>query len=230
MINFGDVLNQHKNMMKNGFLLPIFNLIIRVALALNLVEYFKKSVRMAYRFTKNTKKLSHEDTLEASNIAIDIYQLFKFGVLFSFWALGVDSELSKHIVYYLLASNLFTYFYNQVWGNGYSSRFDRASLNRRFLNTLLAITYYLLCYAYLYQYHFNSMIDWLNSASAQESLYVSISTAFTLTYAGFSPKGNDLTIYMVFLTEILNTFFFLTIIISNSIPAYGKTMNYKNKI
>lgn len=212
-------------MMKNGFLLPIFNLIVRVTLTLNLVEYFKKSVRVAYRFTKNTKYLSQEDILEASNIAIDIYQLFKFGVLIVFWTLSVDSLLAKYIIYYLLFSNVFTYFYNQVWGNGYKSRFDRETLNRKFLNTLLAITYYLLCYAYLYQYHFYTMIEWLNSPSALEAIYISISTAFTLTYAGFSPLGNNLAIYMVFLTEILNTFFFLTIIISNSIPTHGKVNN-----
>lgn len=208
--------------MTNGFLLPIFNIFVKIIFALNLVEYFKKSVRAAYRFTHGTKKLSHADILESSNIAIDIYQLFKFGVLFVLWGLEAESSLAKYAIYYLLLSNVFTYFYYQVWGNGYATRFDRDTLNRKFLNTILAVVYYLLCYAYLYQHHFHLMIEWLNSPSMLESIYLSISTAFTLTYSGFSPKGNDITIYMVFLSEILTTFLFLTIIISNSIPNHVK--------
>lgn len=208
--------------MTNGFLLPIFNVLVRIIFAFNLVEYFKKSVRAAYRFAKSTKELSHADTLEASNIAIDIYQLFKYGVLFVFWSLEIENVWAKYAIFYLLISNVFTYFYYQVWGNGYASRFDREALNRRFLNTILAIAYYLLCYAYLYQYHFYLMIEWLNLPSTLDSIYLSISTAFTLTYSGFAPKGKDITIYMVFLSEILNTFFFLTIIISNSVPNHRK--------
>lgn len=206
--------------MTNGFLLPIFNIFVKIVFAFNLVEYFKKSVRAAYRFTHNNKKLSYTEVLESSNIAIDIYQVFKFGVLFTVWFLESESALAKYVIYYLLFSNVFTYFYYQVWGNGYASRSDRETLNRKFLNTIIAVAYYLLCYAYLYQYHFYSMIEWLNAPSVLESIYLSISTAFTLTYSGFSPKGKDIAIYMVFLSEILTTFFFLTVIISNAIPSH----------
>lgn len=189
--------------------------------AINLVEYFKKAVCIFYRRAYSVKVLDKPKTIEASNIAIDIYQIFKFGILFVLWFIEMESELSKVIIFYLLASNLFTYFYYQVWGSKYESRTDRDTLNRKFLNTIFAIAFYLLAYAYLYQFHYQEMIYWLVNANALEAIYLSISTAFTLTYSGFSPKGDDITIYMVFMSEIINTFFFLTIIISNAVPKHS---------
>lgn len=207
--------------MTNGFLLPLFNLLVHVIHAINLVEYFKKAVCIFYRRAYSVKVLDKPKTIEASNIAIDIYQIFKFGILFVLWFIEMESELSKVIIFYLLASNLFTYFYYQVWGSKYESRTDRETLNRKFLNTIFAIAFYLLAYAYLYQFHYQEMICWLVNANALEAIYLSISTAFTLTYSGFSPKGDDITIYMVFMSEIINTFFFLTIIISNAVPKHS---------
>lgn len=208
--------------MKNGFILPVFDLIVRILFRLNIVEYFKftaqYSVRKYYQLRRQSS--STETIISASNIAIDLYQVFKYSVLAVFWLRSSSSSFSFCVVYYLIASNLFTYFYYHVWGSGYRQRNDRNTLNRKFLNFLLAILFYLLCYAYLYQFHYSDMIQWPDSVvDGPNSLYLSVSNAFTLTYGGFMPLTQE--IRLIFLSELLNTFLFFTVIISNSVPDHS---------
>jgi len=206
-------------MINNGFIYPLVDSIVTLLHYCNLVELFKYISRIATNFECHRcgRNATKEELISAANIAIDIYQLFKFGLLLFFWLCEYSNITSKVIIYYLLANNLFTYFYYHVWGGRYKQRIDRDTLNRKFMNFLLAVSYYLLCYAYMYQFHYSAMLSWPdNVIDFANSLYLSVSTAFTLTYDGFQPLTKE--VRLVFMSEIINTFMFLTIIMSNSIP------------
>lgn len=201
--------------MKNGFIYPFFDALIRCLYYCNLVEFFKFLAKLSAKKDEEKSKI-----IEKCNIAIDIYQIFKWTVLLVLWVCNNSSFFSELVVYYLLFSNLFTYFYYHVWGSKNFQRLDRDTLNRKFLNSLLAISFYLFCYAYLYQFHYSSHILWPNChIDAVNAIYLSIANAFTLSYGGFSPLTQSMRI--VFISEILNTFLFFTVIITNSIPNHA---------
>ena len=205
--------------MKNGFIYPLLNWIVKVFYYLNFVELVKFNARSAlfFYFSKRKKEVSTNDIITVSNIAIDTYQLIKFFLLFYFWCFQFSDGISKMIIYYLLISNLFTYFYYHVWGSNHRQREDKDTLNRKFMNSILAIAFYLLCYGYLYHCHYSQMLSWPdNIIDLANSIYLSVSTAFTLTYGGFQPLTQE--VRMVFMSELINTFLFFTIILSNSIP------------
>ena len=211
----------------NGFIYPLFDSLVRFLCYCNLVEFFKFSAKL-YTGVINKRKeknLTTEEIVRACNIAIDVYQIFKWGVLLALWVCKKDSTFAKNLVYYLLFSNLFTYFYYHIWGSRYNQRVDKDTLNRKFLNSLLAISYYIFCYAYLYQIHYSGMISWpflvVESVNIPvidfiNAIYLSVANAFTLTYGGFSPLTQK--IRVVFMSELINTFLFFTVIITNSIP------------
>ena len=205
--------------MKNGFIYPLFDSTIRFVYYCNLVELFKFLAKLCVGIYKKGE-VSTDEKVQVCNIAIDTYQIFKWLILLTFWKLETEHEAALLATYYLLASNLFTYFYYHVWGSRYSQRIDREALNRKFLNALLAINYYLAGYAYLYNVHFSSEIMWPdNLIDSTNAIYLSVANAFTLTYGGFSPLTQE--IRLVFMSQIINTFLFFTIIISNSIPNHA---------
>jgi len=163
---------------------------------------------------------------KCSTLAIDIFILSKWVLLIYLWVNNINNEISKYLIFYLIYSNLFTYFYYHSWGSRYDQRNDVEALKRNFINYLLAITYYLACYAYLYQVHYVDMLKIntdlfdVNTMDYINAIYLSVSTAFTLTYSGIQPLTQEIRI--VFLTQLINTFLFFTIIITNSVPSIYK--------
>ena len=205
----------------NGFIYKYFDKLIQVLFYTNIVIFFKHiGVKIAKCKGKNTPK----EFIPYANFAIDIYQIFKWGILVLFWSLGIANGFSKYMIYYLIYSNLFIYFYYHVWGSKHAQRTDRATLNRKLLNYLLAISFYLACYAYLYQFHFSEMIKWPdNLIDVTNAIYLSVANAFTLTYGGFSPLTQEARV--IFMSELMNTFLFFTIIVSNSVPNHTGDKN-----
>jgi len=198
----------------NGFIYKYFDKLIEALLYTNIVMFFK---HIAIKIAKSKGKNTPKEFIPYASFAIDVYQIFKWGILVLFWSLGTTNGFSKYVIYYLIYSNLFIYFYYHVWGSKHNQRTDRATLNRKLLNYLLAISFYLACYAYLYQFHFSEMIKWPdNLIDATNSIYLSVANAFTLTYGGFAPLTQEAR--AIFMTELMNTFLFFTIIVSNSVP------------
>ncbi|WP_336919138.1 hypothetical protein [Vibrio cholerae] len=205
--------------MHNGFIYPLFDSIVRFLYYCNLVELFKFLAKLCAGYCKS-EALDKSEQIKICNIAIDIYQIFKWLVLLIIWCLNIRHNFSLWLTYYLLARSLFTYFYYHVWGSKYGQRIDRESLNRKFLNAMLAIAYYLACYAYLYNVHFHEQIEWPNNlVDYTNAIYLSVANAFTLTYGGFSPLSQE--VRVIFMSQLINTFLYFTIIISNSIPNHA---------
>ena len=140
--------------MKNGFIYPTFDFIIRYLRYLSLVELFK------FVATKWFAKESAEDKKYAARIAIDIFQIFKWAVVIGLFLNEVTSNFSRYVTYYLISANLYSYFLFHVWGSNHQQTGGKEYIRSRFINSILAILYFLFCYAYLYLYHFNCEITW----------------------------------------------------------------------
>lgn len=203
--------------MQNGFVYPIAKRLVVVLKALNAVEYVKDFSAWLYCKAKG-HDLSDNELIAAKNLGIDLFLVSKWALVIWFIAFGVTGGVAEVVVFYLIATNLFSYFYYHVWGSAYRARADLDSQRRRFVNFILSIGFYIVCYSYLYQFQFAShiqwpdhVVDWVNA------LYLSVANAFTLTYGGFQPLSQ--TARVLFMTELVNTFFFFTIIVANALPA-----------
>ena len=100
----------------NGFLYPLFDfIIVRFFYYTNIVELFKFIAKLIARCIYQDQ-ITDEILITYANIGIDIYQIFKWSILIIFWMLNYNTEISKIIIFYLIYSNLFVYFYYHVWG------------------------------------------------------------------------------------------------------------------
>lgn len=206
--------------MKNGFIYPLANSIIKFLHYCNIVEGIKFIAKL-YSLISKPKGINEKDQLirlkSHVNIAIDIYQVLKWAVLLFFWLCNFKGRVSLIITIYLICSNLFTYFYYHVWGSQYKQINDKYSKNRRFLNSLIAIAYYIFAYAYLFHIHYADLFLWPNEIiDSANAIYLSFANSFTLTYGDVKPLNQFARSLLI--SEIINTFIFITIIITNSIP------------
>ena len=145
--------------MRREFIVTLFDCFLSALYYLNVVEYVKKISVLIYRFVYG-RKLSDEDKRAASGIGIDVYQIVKFAAIVALLSFGIQGLWAEYLTYYLIASNAFTYFYYHAWGSRFIQQSTRDDQRRRLLNFLLAIVFYILCYAYLYQHHFALFIEW----------------------------------------------------------------------
>ena len=202
--------------MKNGLIYPLTRSLVDLLFRLNLVEHVKDLFAWVFSMIRH-RELSEDETIVVKRIAIDFFLVAKWLIVFiaiwSSWT-GLWAAL---VIWYLIASNLFTYFYHHVWGNGFPLSDGVDSQRRRYINFLLSLAFYMVCYAYLYQHQYSAEIAWPDDlVDTTNAIYLSIANAFTLTYGGFSPMSQ--TARILFASELINTFFFFTIIIVNSIP------------
>ena len=184
-----------------------FNCIFRVCYCVNIVEFVKLFSIFVYWLT-HSRNLTDENKRSASIVGIDIFQFIKFGAIGCLLYFNVQDTWAKYVTYYLIASNAFTYFYYHAWGSEFRRNHDLDSQRRRLLNFLLAIVFYILCYAHLYKNHFWLDIRWPEDhRDTINAIYLSVANAFTLTYGGFSPLAQN--VRVLFMTELANTFLFL---------------------
>ena len=202
--------------MRNQIILPIFDWFVRRSQDLNLVEHWKSLAVWCYGIWQG-KVLAAEEKRAIAGFAIDTFVIAKFSLIIWLIAAEVASSWSKYLVYYLIWSNVFTYFNYHVWGSRFRQFNDLSTCRRRFLNFILAIIFYILSYAYLYQMHFAELISWPdNLVDSTNAIYLSVANAFTLTYGGFMPLAQETRV--LFMTQLINTFFFFSIILTNSVP------------
>lgn len=202
--------------MNNGFITPVVNWLIHCLQYMSVVEHFKNLAVWCNRKLRKDD-ITSDEIRDVKNIAIDIFIVAKWVFIIAVIALEINRPAIKYIVVYLIAANLFTYFFHHVWQNGFSKRSDIESQRRRFVSFVLSLGFYLVCYAYLYEFHYASEIMWPdNVIDTTNAVFLSIANAFTLTYGGFAPETQ--TVRVIFATELINTFFFFVIIVVNSIP------------
>jgi hypothetical protein len=138
--------------MENGFLYSAFKTIVDNLKYLNLVEFFKT---IAVRINPK-KKVAY------SRIGADIFIVLKWIFIFILWYYGKTSLLLTISIWYLIVTNIYTYFYYHIWCDDAldTSRHDSDRIKRKLLTyflRLLSLTFVLhTCIASLSQLIFQT--------------------------------------------------------------------------
>lgn len=198
----------------DGIFYPILNAIVCGMRFLSLVEGFK--------FLAGLIPGSKDNTRRFNNIAIDIFIVAKWALVVYFWAFGYHSTFTQLTIWYLIITNLHTYFYYHVWVNIPSAAKTRE--RRRFSNAILAFAFSVISYGYFYDVCYSNHFELAKGVSREiGSIMFSLGTALTGFTGSMSPI--DGVGYFIVATQLIGTFMFLTIIISQSIPELLKTQN-----
>lgn len=199
-----------QNPLRYGVVYPVVSALVVLFHHLNLVELFK-AIAM-----KMTPK--NADRPRYARIAIDIYQVIKWGALIYLWANRVDHPLATVGIVYLIGTNVFTYFYHHVWRPPH----DPSEENRRsrFVSLMLAMAYNAACYAYLYDVPFAREFVLTGAVgSTTASLMLGVARSLLIDFpplAPATPSG-----YGLALSQTFVVFLFITIVLSASIPQYN---------
>lgn len=194
--------------MKKGLIYSILDWIFENLKYLNLVELFK--------FIAVKIKPNHR--ISALRFSVDVFIILKWTFIVLIWNLGVNNDFINAIVWYLIFTNVYTYFYYHTWSNTLNkAEFDFDRIKRRFLNLGLSVGFNVFSFAYLFAQPFSNNFKWVNGISTfRDSILFSLANSFTTSYESVSTSttvGQQLT-----LIETTISFVFLTIILSNSIP------------
>lgn len=200
--------------MKNGFLIIGFSWFIEKLVWLNADELLKK---LGIYFISSAAR-ENDDTLKTCrNAIIDCFILAKWTFILLAFLNSWSNDLVFWVTWYLLATNVFGYFYHHAWGSPHKRQYDTLSQRRRFVNFLLAIGFYIMCYAHLYMNFYALDIGWTeDGVNKTDAIYLSVANAFTLTYGDF--RALTQTARVVFMSELITTFIMLTIVLANSVP------------
>lgn len=200
--------------MKDGFLYPIINFVVKYLDYLNLVEFFKATARAL-----NPKKSDNDATRTYERWAVDLFVTSKWIYIIIIWCRHTKNTFTTIFVWYLLISNLYTYFYRHIWCddaiNPNSSRYIER-VRRRFYNLFLAFSFSNFCFAYLYRLPYSKEYSWgqTNDCNAIHSIWFSVSNSIAANYNYVSPIsdiGNNIA-----MIQLIITFIFITIIIGKS--------------
>lgn len=196
--------------MKNGLLYPIINFIIDILKYFNLVEIYKNI--LVTIFNKYNK-------LTVNRFAIDSFIILKWiFIIVILYSKSTNCFLTI-LVWYLLYSNLYTYFYYHIWHNDTANdQYNSPErIRRRFINLLTSIGFSNMCFAYLYRLPYLAEFEWSEKIPlTTKSIWFSFANSLTANYEFVKPiskVGVDLTI-----TQLIISFIFLTMILGNSIP------------
>jgi hypothetical protein len=198
--------------MGNGIIYPITNWCIKILYYINLVEWVKKI------FVKILKVWFNE--ISISRVAVDIFIIGKWIFLLILMKYHYESDFLTIIVWYLMWSNIYTYFYYHIWkDDSFNSTFNSPiRIRRRFITLLSSIGFSNLTFAYLYRLPYYSSFQWKQDIPKNiQSIWYSCANSLTANYEYVKPldkTGTDLTII-----QLAISFVFLTMILGNSIPS-----------
>lgn len=205
--------------MKNGIIYILAKWLLDNLKHLTLVEWFKY-----FAVKLNPDKNSIDKRLTYSRIAVDLFIVLKWLFILMLAKLDLSNSFLTFFVWYLLLTNIYTYFYYHIWTeealNTENFAIDR--IRRRFINLMLAVGYSDLCFAYLYKLPYVKELQWSdNSVTFLKSIWYSISNSLAANYEGVgatSDLGNSIA-----MTQLIITFIFVTIILGKSIPQTNST-------
>ena len=200
--------------MNNGILYSVFDKFLNGLRYVSIVELFK------FIAVKISPKISSRDViLRNLRASVDLFIVLKW-LLVIFLILGKVSHSWATVgVWYLVATNLYTYFYFHTWSSDILTDpyMDIDRIKRRFLNLLQAILFTIFAFTYLYAFPYSHEFIWeKGETSILRSVWYSVSNSLTASYNQVAPSsdlGNS-----VSMIQLLIMFAFLTIIIGGSVP------------
>lgn len=198
--------------MNKGILYKIFDWLIEFLNYINLVEILKRFVPRVFKIKKNN--------ISVTRATVDFFVISKWTLISLLWFFNVKSVYFNYFVWYLIATNLLSYFYHHTWTKSLQENtFDLDRLKRRYLNLLLAIGFNIICFAYFFAVPFASNFKWDRGyPNLPDALFFGTANLLITEYKPVnisSSVGSQLV-----LIETITTFIFLTVILSNSIPPH----------
>jgi len=198
---------------------PIFSLVEAVTLCLhwlNAVEWLKRIVQTIYR--RFRKRSSTAAAAQLDPITADLFIIGKWFLLLWWFTHESYSPIRTWITCYLLFTNVFTYFHYHAWKIMSVGRYLTAErIQRRLINSILAVAYSMLAFAYLYGGPFRASMAWSASVDSHriEALLFSITNSLTVGYGAVQPATFGARALCA--AQLVNMFFFATIIVSASL-------------
>lgn len=201
--------------MKYGFVFIVFKSIIESFWYLNLVELFKQIGKKIY-YSSNQQISSQDQYVRA---AVDIFICVKWAFIFLLWKYSCKNAWAECTTWYLIISNIYTYFYYHVWIKESISQqqLDEDRQKRRFINLILAFNFSNLSFAYLYDQIYRDNFDWPDKMSGfNASVLYSFSNSVAGNFEKVAPSDSlGLNISSI---QFFITFLFITVLINKSIP------------
>lgn len=133
---------------QNGYLIEATRFLVSIIKYLNIVEILKYGANKLINDERNR--------LNYINFVIDSFICAKWFYLIIISDLKATCLIHKWIIYYLLFSNAFTYFYYHVWEVKEVKHDSKIRDQRRYLTLMLSILYSIYGFAVLYElFYFN---------------------------------------------------------------------------
>lgn len=204
---------EKKQQLDNGPIYIFVDWLIRSAYSISPVEWKKRGALKLF------PRSNSDEIRRIANIAIDIFIVLKWIFVLSIWYFGFTNIFVVTIAIFLLVMNLHTYFWYHLWTierNGPATGIEFRE-RRRFVNLVFAISYSMVLYAYLY--HRILQADFIWSAKISPwiaALVFSVGNALT----GFSGdlKPETEVAQLVVSSQLVMTFIFVAMLLSNSVP------------
>lgn len=203
--------------MKYGFIYPIIDAIITILQKLNIVEWVKWLVGKT-----NKSGCDSEEIVQKKRIAVDLFIVSKWIFLFWAWYTRTGNGFITFVVWYLILTNLLTYFYEHVWKDDPSNikKEDNDRTRRKFLFFMLSFAFSNISFAYLYSVALVGEMNWPeldHGASRMKSLWFSMSNSVAANYEVVSTHSN--TADSTAMIQLMITFIFVSVILGESIPS-----------
>jgi hypothetical protein len=205
--------------MKNGPIYIIFKFFLDNLKYISLVEFFKYiAVNLFARNSSRDKKNT------AKRYAVDIFIIAKWILIIYVMNTGFKNIYLTIFTWYLIYSNLHTYFYYHVWDKSAMSTesflIDR--VRRRFITLMLSIGFSNLCFAYLIRHPYCGDFTWFeNNPTNIKATWFSFANSLTANYEYVKPSTKDG--IEITIIQLIISFVFLTLILGKTIPQTNST-------
>jgi O-antigen ligase len=202
--------------MQNGFIYDLADQVVGSLNYLNIVKFFKF---LAKRLTR--EDATKVELISNINVSIDIFIVLKWCLILFLWFTNTVGSFWTLLVFYLIWSNLHTYFYYHLWKKEKNRGLEK--MRRRFVNLLLAVVYSNFSFAYLYSKVFQENFLWSfgnDNQNLQALLYSFLQSVFVGSES-IIPK--TLVAETLVVTQVLVSFVFLVVILSTSIPTQNES-------
>jgi hypothetical protein len=198
---------------RNGPIYVLIDIAIRAMHGISPVEWKKKGI------LKLAKRSDPDDIRHIANIVIDAFIVLKWLFLITIWITGVTHWFPVTVSVFLLFMNLHTYFWYHLWAveKGVPSPGTEFRERRRFVNLIFAISYSMSLYAYLYHRVLDTDFQW---SPAIPSWVAAIIFSIGNSLTGFTGDLKPLTTtaHLVTSSQLVMTFIFVAMLLSNSVP------------
>ena len=197
-----------------GIIYPIIDKSVKLLKYLNLVELFKYISRLF--IPKQADKVL---SLQYSRNAVDIFIFLKWLFLFIIISYKINTPIIVFIVWYLLITNLYTYFLYHIWDDAILTdyRITVIRLKRRFVAVCISILFSTIAFAYLFFIPYSSEFQWSGHIPTFGQAFIySVSNSLTAGYNIVLPISSIG--FLLSTIQLIIAIIFLTFIIVGSIP------------